>query len=270
MPVTISSREQSLLFTLAAGVGVGLAAGAYLGYKYSQRRLWRPSARPRPASGGGAEEHAHAVSAALVADGSAASKAGGSERCTPAVTPRSLSYASELGDASPPAAADAGARRMRIALLVRDDMGLARAILSFPSFCVLVRPGSLSFLHFACDGAALYKRKSPDLKTWEAGGSQLLVFAVTSEREMLAVQAGKRGGPAGARARGPAASGAARDAGARGRAARALARRPAARAETLPTHTFAGVRGQKHRSVMAVGPAPLELIDKLTFHLKEL
>ena len=46
-----------------------------------------------------------------------------------------------------------------------------------------------------------------------------------------------------------------------------LLQQAAARAMAIPTHTYAGDREAKQRSVMAVGPAPLEQLEQITAHL---
>lgn len=74
-----------------------------------------------------------------------------------------------------------------------------------------------------------HKRRDPNLRTWEEGGHRMQVLAVGSQADMLAHQA----------------------------AARGLA---------LPTHTYATLskeQGRGQRSVMAIGPAPAELLDQV-------
>ena len=74
-----------------------------------------------------------------------------------------------------------------------------------------------------------HKRRDPNLRPWEEGGHRMQVLAVGSQADMLAHQA----------------------------AARGLA---------LPTHTYATLskdQGRGQRSVMAIGPAPAELLDQV-------
>lgn len=74
-----------------------------------------------------------------------------------------------------------------------------------------------------------HKRRDPNLRPWEEGGHRMQVLAVGSQGDMLAHQA----------------------------AARGLA---------LPTHTYATLskeQGRGQRSVMAIGPAPAELLDQV-------
>ncbi|KAI7837654.1 hypothetical protein COHA_008516 [Chlorella ohadii] len=81
-----------------------------------------------------------------------------------------------------------------------------------------------------------HKRRDPNLRPWEEGGHRMQVLAVGSQGEMLEHQA----------------------------AARGLA---------LPTHTYATLskeQGRGQRSVMAVGPAPAELLDQVTGKLPDL
>lgn len=81
-----------------------------------------------------------------------------------------------------------------------------------------------------------HKRRDPNLRPWEEGGHRMQVLAVGSQGDMLAHQA----------------------------AARGLA---------LPTHTYATLskeQGRGQRSVMAIGPAPAELLDQVTAKLPEL
>ena len=79
----------------------------------------------------------------------------------------------------------------------------------------------------------LWRRRDPALRAWEAGGSKLDVLAASSEDDMLLVQS----------------------------AARSLA---------LPTHTWAGERARKARTVMAVGPADATALAHITQTLRKL
>lgn len=49
-----------------------------------------------------------------------------------------------------------------------------------------------------------------------------------------------------------------------------LLQQAAARALSLATHTFAGDRINKQRTVMAIGPAPPDILEHITGHLREL
>lgn len=79
-----------------------------------------------------------------------------------------------------------------------------------------------------------FKRRDPNLRLWEEGGHRIRVVAVESQSEIMSKQL-------------------------------------AARERAIATHTFAGNdRVNKMRTVMAIGPAPAEVMDEIVHTLQPL
>ncbi|PSC67208.1 peptidyl-tRNA hydrolase 2 [Micractinium conductrix] len=137
-----------------------------------------------------------------------------------------LVYGAKLGPAATPRSvppAPAHGAGLRMVLLVRTDAALTPKELAEQSARVMLGMFKKQ-----------YKRRDPNLRLWEEGGSRIKVIAAASQNDMLMQQS----------------------------AARALA---------IPTHTYAGAdRESKQRTVMVIGPAPSGQLEMITQNLPDL
>lgn len=187
---------------LVAAASGSLTLGLLLGYKWGQNSA---AAASRKRRGPRLVYGARLGPASGTVDG-------GSADSTPAATPRALSREDSARGGG-----------LRIVLLIRTDAALTPKELAEQSARTVL--GLFKKQH---------KRRDPNLRPWEEGGSRIKVVAVSSQDDMMAKQA-------------------------------------AARVQAIATHTFAGAdRANKVRTVMAIGPAPAEQLEQVVAALPEL